>query len=323
MKTEEFCELFGEVNETYVNHARTVRKRVKRPVWIPLAATAACLCLVVWAILYLSKPREPVAEYPAPVPCVAPVSITPWEEREIYEQYFYLHYNETEYGSHNKPLTPELVGMELGQAEAYGTEYTSTGEKIKHTTLVSVYEIKNISSACALAVQFEEVDAFYLYTGSWYRPDTLGQFITDLNLNENLSFGNIYYSWDHSSFRFEGIDPAVVWELLLSEPDAKECYNDFELHLRPKDIMGISISYPLFGIQNVSLSVCEDGYIKSNLLGTGKLFYIGEEKTEAFMDYVWNNCTVYETPYNSNGPSDPSSVPSSQSDGASSPSYHP
>lgn len=328
MKTEEFCELLSEVNETYVSKAHTVNRASKRTIWLPWVAVAACLCLVVGAVLYWATPRDPVAENPAPSPVtsISIVPVTPWAELAIYDQYCFLDYNETQYDSTVRELlSPELVGSVLMQTEAFGWENVNGGERIKHTNLVSVYEIQGISTACAVAVQFEETEELYIYTGSWYRPETMGQFISDLNLKENLTFGSIHYTGEHSSFRFDGIDPAVVWELLLSEPDAKECYNDFELYLLPRDIMNISISYPLFGIQNVSLSVCEGGYIKSNLLGTGKLFYIGEEKTEAFMDYVWDNCTVQEFPYDSgdSGP-DPSPVPSaSVQNGASSPSYHP
>lgn len=325
MKAEEFCELLGEANETYVSQARSVHKRTKRKIWIPWVAAAACLCLVIGTILHPTTSNGPVAEAPNPVPCIAPEPITPWKDWEIYRQYFYLIWDEVQYDSYAVPLSAEVVGAKLAQAEAHGTEYVSAGVEIQHTKPVSVYELKDISSACAVAVQFEGVDTFYLYTSIWYRPETLGQFITDLNLTEHLTFGAIGCSGDRSSFRFEGLDPAVIWDLLLSETEATECFDDFELHLRPKDIMGISINYPLFDIHNVSLAVCEDGYIKSNLLGRGKLFFIGEDRTEAFMDYVWDNCIVQEFPYDSgDSVSDPSPVPSVFiQNGASSPSYQP
>ena len=46
--------------------------------------------------------------------------------------------------------------------------------------------------------------------------------------------------------------------------------------------------------ENISFSVQEGGYIKTNILDTGKLFYIGEDKTQSFVDYVTEHCEGYE-----------------------------
>ena len=36
----------------------------------------------------------------------------------------------------------------------------------------------------------------------------------------------------------------------------------------------------------------ENGYLRTNLLDTEKLFYIGEDKVNAFMEYVEQNCRL-------------------------------
>lgn len=45
MRKEEFCEVFGDIRESYVAEARAGRK-TKQPVWLKWGAAAACLCLM-------------------------------------------------------------------------------------------------------------------------------------------------------------------------------------------------------------------------------------------------------------------------------------
>ena len=39
----------------------------------------------------------------------------------------------------------------------------------------------------------------------------------------------------------------------------------------------------------------------TNILDTGKLFFVGEENTRAFIDYVLNECDGYEAVYTEEG----------------------
>ena len=48
--------------------------------------------------------------------------------------------------------------------------------------------IKNISEECAISVQFEEDNKYYVYVNSYYKSNTLKEFIEDLNIKENISF---------------------------------------------------------------------------------------------------------------------------------------
>jgi hypothetical protein len=43
------------------------------------------------------------------------------------------------------------------------------------------------------------------------------------------------------------------------------------------------------GYRNISLSVDDRGYLQTNILDTGKSFYIGEDNVRAFVDYVLRN----------------------------------
>lgn len=46
MKKEDFCEVFGDINENYIQEAR-VNRRVRKTFWLKRGALAACLCLIV------------------------------------------------------------------------------------------------------------------------------------------------------------------------------------------------------------------------------------------------------------------------------------
>jgi len=72
-------------------------------------------------------------------------------------------------------------------------------------------------------------------------------------------------------------------------------YDEFKME--PDRILGISVDIPLLGYENISLSVREDGYIVTNILNTGKMFYVGEENTQTFVDYVLTECDGYEIVY--------------------------
>ena len=80
--------------------------------------------------------------------------------------------------------------------------------------------------------------------------------------------------------------------MLLSHTDAVNEYA--YLPQDPLEILTIGIDVPLMGLYNIVLTVCEDGYITTNILAYGSRFQIGVENTEAFVDYVLNECQGYE-----------------------------
>ena len=61
--------------------------------------------------------------------------------------------------------------------------------------------------------------------------------------------------------------------------------------------MGISTNVDILGFNNISLSVTEDGYLTTNILATGKAFYIGEEKVQTFINFVQNELEGCEIIY--------------------------
>lgn len=123
----------------------------------------------------------------------------------------------------------------------------------------------------------------------------------DLSLKDALVVNWASYEYHkpisgYASVRFENIDIAKVFDLLLSNTEAINEYSDLD-NEQPKEILDICISIPLLGYENISISVREDGYVITNILSTGKKFFVGEENTKAFVDYVLNECKGYEIVY--------------------------
>lgn len=315
MKREVISEAVSNINEKYIEEADAFRvtKRAGKKAWRKWLPVAACLCLVVvgvttYALFKMAHPWhvsfEKVTWDDADMqPSIA--EIPHWETLPIYRQYHTVEWNGETYSSRSAELSADRIGDFLGDVVATGwDDYAELrGEDGKRQIGAKIYAVTKLSTECIIAVQYDGEDCWYAFENSWYRPDTLGQFVEDLNLREEAVFNTIYYSsytptfGDYASVRFENVDNSVIREWLLSEAKAENVYDQSKLHEIPKEILGISTDIPLWGSKNISLSVREGGYIMTNILSTGKLFYIGEEKTQGFVDYVLNECEGHETIY--------------------------
>lgn len=241
---------------------------------------------------------------------------TPWEDLEIYRQYGMILFDGKLYLT-NGPLTVPLDKLEGEPQEITASSYEGgvTPEDIDYTpehqipALVSY--IQGVSGECAVAVQYEGTEEWYPALNHNYTPQTLGQFIDDLNLRENLTFGTVYYTYwpngENADVHFDSVDSEKIWELLLSHTEAEnvcrnlnsgDFYTLFDPGEEPGTILEISVSIPILGEENLALEVREDGYLWTNLMGmTEKAFLIGEENTQAFVDYVLDECEGYEIQY--------------------------
>lgn len=314
MNTEKWNEAMNLISERYIGEAIRPVRRGGRKQWIPaLLSAAACLGLVTTACI-LSRPKLLEPERSWPVKYVKReaagqeiLEIPRWDAMEIYNQYNRIDWNSLSYSARSGRVGEAQLGKKLGDTTAHGRdEYAAAaGENADRSLAASVYEIKGISADCAVAVRYDGREAYYAAVNSFYRPDTLGQFMRDLNLDGTLQFNYILYSFrkpsgEYADIRFDSPDDAKIRELLLSAENAENKYDELNFQL-PAEILQISVSIPLLGYENISISVHEDGCLMTNILDTGKLFFVGEENTRAFIDYVLNECDGYEAVYTEEG----------------------
>lgn len=223
-----------------------------------------------------------------------------WDEMSITEQFHFVEYNDNNYDGGKAVIPDDMIGENLGTTVLTGQDTYTDAVYSKDANL---YAINTISKECAIAVQFENTSEYYSYVNYLYRPDTLEQFIEDLNLKENVSFGTIYYNYfetdkdgkkQYVQVEFPNVSDDVIWKILFSDTSLKNEHSDLERH---NDIMGISVDIPLLGIENISISVNEEGYLETNILATGKCFYIGEDRVQEFVSYIIENYEGYKIVY--------------------------
>ena len=230
--------------------------------------------------------------------------IPKWNEMSISQQFNEVEYNNSKYSSRITKISNNNILKNIGNATLTGYDtYTET----TYTKKAELYSIKDIEEKCAIAIKFEGDTDYYVYVNSYYRPTTLGEFTKDLNLEEIISFGTIYYNyWDEDlqediNVEFYGVDNKIIWQKLFNNKNLENIYsdNDTEKYTseRFSQSIGISVDIPLLGYKNISVSLTDKGYLLTNILDTGKGFYIGEDKVQEFLDYIKDNYNGYKIVY--------------------------
>ena len=218
-----------------------------------------------------------------------------WEDKPIWQKFpDFERFDIGSYVVHDITVGKTMVEEYIEDVNLHGYDiYTETGYDI----VGKVYRIKGINPACAVALQYPNRTDYFPAVCSKYPPATLGQFINDLNLREHLRVGTVYHSYrdengTYHDKEYAGLTVEKVWEMLLSDESLPNVYDDKNWQFQFDTKLSIRIDMPLLGYENISISLSENGYLRTNLLDTEKLFYIGEDTVNAFMAYVEENCRL-------------------------------
>jgi hypothetical protein len=218
-----------------------------------------------------------------------------WEDKPIWQRFpDFERFEIGSYTVHDITVDKGMVEECLEDVNLHGYDiYTETGYDI----VGKVYRIKGINPHCAVALQYPDRTDFFPAVCSKYYPATLGQFIRDLNLREHLRVGTVYHSYRDADGTFHdkeyaGLTVEKVWEMLLSDDALSNEYDEENWQRQWNNKISIRIDMPLLGYHNISISLSEEGYLRTNLLDTEKLFHIGKGKVDAFMAYVEENCRL-------------------------------
>ena len=218
-----------------------------------------------------------------------------WEDKPIWQQFpDFERFEIGSYTVHDITVDKGMVEEYIEDVNLHGYDiYTETGYDI----VGKVYRIKGINPACAVALQYPDRTDFFPAACTKYAPATLGQFISDLSLREHLRVGTVYHSYrdangTYHDKEYAGLTVEKVWELLLSDESLRNEADDKNWQFQFDTKLSIRIDMPLLGYENISISLSENGYLRTNLLDTEKLFHIGEDKVDAFMAYVEENCRL-------------------------------
>ena len=209
-----------------------------------------------------------------------------WEDKTIVQKYPTFTYSNIEYTIFSteieEGINTKYVGNKVDDIIVNGIDTYNRDEE--YFINAEIYEIKNVYNECAYAIKFEGDKDYYSYLNTNYKFETLGDFIEKLNLKEYLQFGTATYKND---IVYKDFDDSIVWDMLLSDyslVNTSLTGNNYK-----NSLMSISSNIEALGIKNVSLAVNDEGYIQTNILGTAKTFYIGEERVNNFVDYIIKN----------------------------------
>ncbi len=321
MKEERLLKTLGDVDDKFIDEAApdTAEKAdyiqihtKKEPFYMKILPIAACAAVVGIGVTVGVLIHNNVLTQPAYQPSdsssvyVSSVSeayrVPHWDELEINGQYTSFEWQGYGYGTSGAEISSEKLGEFLGEATASGVdEYTDE----RHEITVSVYPINKISETTALAVQFPENENFYVYFNRNYIPETLGDFIDDINLTENLKISTTAtcstiengYMTDR---KYSDIDTSKLMEILLSgrnvPTESMFDYNTFVEGDRFDAALEFAVDIPILGIKNLSLEITKGGFVHTNaFFHTSTLFYLGKDKTDPFVQYVKENCPSEKT----------------------------
>ena len=302
MKEQKLLQVFGDIDDDLIEEA-THRAR---PILLYRIGACAAALLLVAAIALLSFGKftplmsDPAVTTTVPVHHTATqqatttkklpeIAVIPhWEDKTLAERFPEATYGGNTYIVTNHTMDPQFVGQKIGSVTVHGEDvYTDTA----HTTTAVLYAVKNIAQHCAVAVQYKDSNAYYSAIQSWYTPKTLGQFVEDLNLEHYLEVGAVYAENSHTP-QDHLLSKQDVLRLLREDLSLPNVHDDRYWY---KPVFSISVGIPVLGIENVSMAVTADGYLTTNLLRTGKAFFIGTERVEALLQELNITTTTANT----------------------------
>lgn len=324
MKKESISEILSGIDDEFIDEALSPTKNTKTV--IRYISLAACLAVAALAGILINRSdfvTPPVISTeettlsqsgsgdknlqeiaPAPEFVTEPaieiatdsgMMIMPqWEDLAVPMRYTEARLGDITYSTTNTEISEENVLSLLGSTEMQGYDiYTDT----TYTVNAELYSIRSISTKCATAIRIDGSEKYYVYINSWYEPENLGEFISDLDLKNTVVFRKAYidrYEYSDSSSRhsqriYADFDDSVIWNMLEDVLTAKNVeYN------HPYDRIGVETDLPVLGYKNISFCITPDGYIITNILDTQKCFFIGTEKFKEFDEYLKNNVPFKE-----------------------------
>lgn len=208
------------------------------------------------------------------------ILVPEWDGLSDLEKYMLIDLNGSTY---DQTVTKfDISELEfLCNGEVYGIDEDT---REKHSKPCTIYKIKNISENYQVAVLTAD-GKYTAYSNSTYRPSSLGAYLDDTDFwNRYASFtqlisGDMLIDGEvnHFEYKITGLQQEVE-KLLTANPEAIA------------EINPIKNQDTLYKIRDANRSVIvvyvySGGYIRVH----GESFYIGEEYTNAFAEYVEQN----------------------------------
>lgn len=203
------------------------------------------------------------------------ITVPKWDERTLSERFMEFVWNGITYGTRDCIIDRGSIGSKLGLVTMTGKDIYQNEE---YSIRAEVFCINAISDHCAVAIQFEGYDSYYVYTNRNYCPGTLGELVDDLDLNHTLTFGSLKLG--ESEAATSNYDAAIIMNQINASRTSKNLSNS----IPGTKLFCASVNVELLGIQNKYLAVTKEGDIETNLMEWCFTFYIGADKAQEIAD---------------------------------------
>lgn len=335
MTGKDILTALGGTDEKYIEECFTQRKRGKAEI-IRLCAAAACLAVtaagVFAAVTALNNNAEMLdnleesfgtgdvkenaandsygysEEFDGDYSTVtdgAAALVPKWEERSITSKFSKISSGNGKYSACAAVAETGKIGAFIEKTVVTGRDEGYTEKE--YTQNAELYELRGIAKEAALAVKYEGDENFYICQSYTYKAATLERLITDLGLEKNLKFTSVgaYIRKNDKvsrEIKYSGWSANKITELLLACKAARSA-DESEVPWFSADVQ-INAEIEALGQAGAYIAISRDGYLETNILSTGKLFFIGKAAAERFTEYFENECEAetlrtYSFSYNS------------------------
>lgn len=307
----------GDTDEKYIEECFTPKKRRKAKT-IKFCAAAACLAVTAAGVLaavtalnggvgIFNKDSYPAAERDSikgsganslygsseePAEDNNCAALVPrWEERSITDKFGRISLNGGEYSAYPTVADSEIIGALIEKTVITGKDEGYTEKEYSQNA--ELYALRGIAREAAIAVKYEGGKNFYICRSYTYKASTLERLITDLGLEKNLKFteARAYIRNNDKvtkEIKYSGWSTNKITELLLACKTAGSA-DETEAPGFSADLQ-INAEIGALGQAGAYIAISRDGYLETNILATGKLFFIGKTAAERFISYFENEC---------------------------------
>ena len=212
----------------------------------------------------------------------AELAIEPnWDSRSTPGKYRTFVYGGKEYVypfGYNETASTKRKAEKLGAQTVTGQE---PGGEI-HSVKAELYALDKFDKKFALGIKFDGDSRIYPYVTTSYVPATLGEFLTAVDYDNSVRYGNVTLMNVTSPVNSQ--NAADIKKYLFADRSVKN-----EPSASPSgSYVTLSVSIDELNILNKAMRIYESGYVTTNLVGYQFNFFVGKDNVASFLKKSYN-----------------------------------
>ena len=298
MTNKDIYRSFGGLDPELIIKAAPTEKAVKKKnnVWLRFSAIAACFIVALSAVILIPTMHadEPDAvadsdsgdryndfsiisgEYGI---------VWPWEYKTVYEKYFSIDVDGSEFVGRKRALPSSYVGEMLGTYKATG--YDDTSDKTYFESF-EAYTVKGVAPDRLIAVKME--DHYYAFISKKYSPpEKLGGVLEAYSLPQYVKLEGFSVNENGKAEAYRLLnDDEFVWNALNNAKNA-EAADPIGWHENRGGYISFTVTAEALGVYKRAMYVTESGYVWTNAFDGEYLYFIGADVAGSIIRYAEEN----------------------------------